>query len=295
METGRAVKEAVNFLEKNGSKSPLADVRALLCHCLGKDWLWCHLNRDKLLEPVVYKRFISMVERRAKGEPVAYIRGVKEFWSRDFSVNRYTLIPRPETEFLIEYALKFLNSIQHTPLILDVGTGCGNMAVTLAAELPDATVIATDIDINALLTARKNAQAHNVSERVQFLVADWFSCFKTTRGVLPGHGFSGFDVVASNPPYVSWSEAPLLEKNVVDFEPATALFSDEEGVSDIKKIISTSPALLSDRGVLLCEIGWKQGEQVMDLVQKSKEFQHAEIIKDYSGYDRLLYSEKRVA
>lgn len=297
MNIANAIKEAVSLIDGAGiSRSPETDAYVLLCHCLGRERLWCHLNRGHPLDKGTTDRFFSMVKRRAEGEPVAYIRGKKEFWSRDFAVNPHTLIPRPETELIIEHALSFIKSSNiNAPLILDPGTGSGIIGITLAAEIRDARVTATDIDFSALQTAQENAKRHGVLQRIDFIQAEWLTfCRRThetgSRGKEP---FPGFDIVACNPPYVSYSEQPLIEKNVKDFEPHKALFSPDNGFFHIKELVKNAPAIMRKGGLLLCEIGWTQGEKTREIAFKTGRFKEVEILKDYSGNDRLLKATTR--
>ncbi len=294
MEIGRAVRKAVSLIEQAGtSRSPALDAYVLLSHCVRKDRLWCHLNRRGNLERQDAITFFDMINRRRAGEPVAYITGRKEFWSREFHVNSHTLIPRPETELLVEHALAFLetHSDRHR-LILDLGTGSGIIGVTLALEAKNVTVIATDIDFHALETARENARLHKACDRIQFVKADWLTCFHArTDSRKNGNSLSGFDLITCNPPYVAYSEHRELEKNVVNFEPHAALFSRDNGLFHIKALLDKAPDIMLPGGMLLCETGRNQGKAVKDAALSAGTFKDVSIIRDYAGHDRLLKAQ----
>jgi release factor glutamine methyltransferase len=242
------------------------------------------MNGHMSLDENILSQFFRLVDRRAKGEPVAYIRGKREFWSREFVVNHNTLIPRPETELLVEHALSF---IRHkgvaAPLILDLGTGSGALAVTMAAEVPDAFVIATDINWDTLCVAVGNAAIHNVDDRIGFVLADWLSFCRDME-----RGFSGFDLVLCNPPYVSAEDVAEMDRNVLEYEPHAALFSDDRGLWHIKALLQEAGDFIRPSGMILCEIGWKQGGEVSDFARSCGVFSEVSIIKDYGGHDRML-------
>jgi release factor glutamine methyltransferase len=245
------------------------DVDVLARHVLG----W---SRAKLLtsgrDPVpagFEDRFAAALTRREAYEPVAYITGVREFWTRDFEVNRNVLIPRPETELIVEAVIE----LDHKrPRILDVGTGSGCLAVTLAAELPDAQVVATDVSADALAVARRNAERHGVSARVTFVLTNLLDG-------LPG----AFDVIVSNPPYVA--RASELPPDVIQYEPHTALYGGEDGLEAICVLISEARAHLAAGGLFVVEFGFGQADQVRALAE-SAGWKHIEIRKDLQGIER---------
>ena len=219
----------------------------------------------------------SWIARRAGGEPVQYILGAWEFNGREFHLTRDTLIPRPETEGLVERVIAAIRERgREDGLFLDVGTGCGAIAVTLAAELPRARVVAVDISAGALRTAHENARRHGVAARVHFLRADIYSALKSRNR---------FDVVVSNPPYLSEGEWRSIPAEVRDFEPPGALLAGADGLAILRGLVTEAGGLLLPGGELWCEIGEKQGEAARGLPSPSLRF--VGIFKDLAGHDRV--------
>jgi release factor glutamine methyltransferase len=230
------------------------DAEVLLLHALGKprSWLFAHAEDEASAD--VQAACAALVERRAAGEPVAYITGRRGFWSLDLEVTPATLIPRAETELLVELALARLP--QGGPYaVADLGTGSGAVALALAQERPHARVVATDCSAEALAVARRNAQRlgiHNVS----FAHGDWLAPLADRR----------FDLVVSNPPYIEAADAHLAQGDL-RFEPMTALASGKDGLHAIRVIVAAARAHLAGRGWLLFEHGWKQGVAARELLQ----------------------------
>lgn len=219
--------------------------------------------------------FEALIARRAKREPVAYIRGTQEFYGREFLVGPGVLIPRPETELLVDTVRDVLRG-HPLPRIADIGTGSGCIAVTLAAELAVARVTATDISPDALTIARGNAEAHGVAGRVRFVETRYLD------GV-PGP----FDVVASNPPYVRGVDASALQPEVKDYEPALALFGGDDGLRDIRAIATAAAWVLTAGGVLVMEIGAGQAGEVLRLVEEAG-LMEASVRHDLQGIARVV-------
>lgn len=231
------------------------------------------VGRDKTSE------FYSLLKRRLGNEPVAYITGEKEFYSRPFTVTPDVLIPRPETELLVEEAVKTGEKIQN-PVILDIGTGSGCIAVTLACELGESLIYATDVSLDALRVARRNAVRHDCVKRVKFI-----------NGDLSEHFSNGtFDIVVSNPPYVSESEFELLEPDVKYYEPRTALVADEQGFYAIRKIISDAGSILKDGGYCLLEVGAGQAGKVKDIFEEAG-FREISSVKDIANIERVVKAQ----
>jgi len=202
-------------------------------------------------------RLLLLVARRASGEPIQYVLGAWDFCGREFLLSRATLIPRPETEALVERALAVLRRKGGAPsLVLDVGTGSGAIAVTLAVEVPSARIVATDVSLGALRTARENARRHGVSDRVRFACSDADSALKCG---------GRFDLVVSNPPYVADGEWESLPLEVRDHEPPQALRAGPDGLSILRRIVAGASGFLSPGGELWCEIGASQGAAVAAL------------------------------
>lgn len=307
---GHALSVIVNRLKRADRCSdildPILEAELLLAHVLGMERWQIRIRQDCLLDGLQYEKLLEFADRRVAGEPSAYILGSKEFWSRKFLVTNHTLIPRPETELLVETALELVsagkfNSLPPHPsscraiherdqdmgdkdsslFILDAGTGCGIIAITLALEIPGCSVVATDISMPALETAQKNIRAHHLcgkdsaTAQISLVNANWLSCFRT--GQL-------FHIVVSNPPYIGESEP--LSPQVAHYEPDQALFAGKDGLEAIRKLICTVPSVLKPGGWFLCEIGFMQGEIAKKLARRY--FDRVEIRKDLSGKDRLL-------
>lgn len=223
--------------------------------------------------------FERLLARRLAGEPVAYLLGEREFYGRVFSVDRRVLIPRPETEHLVEVVLAL--PLPPGPRILDLGTGSGILAVTLALELPGARVLATDRSPGALAVAAANARRLGAGERLCFLGADWTAALARLD----------FDLVVSNPPYVSREDEPRLSPEVRDFEPASALFAEEGGLGEIRRLLAAAVALPSG-AFFACEIGDGQLPGIEALVAEEREEAHpltlVEVRRDYAGKERLV-------
>ncbi len=227
-------------------------------------------------EPLKIEKFYKLLERRIKREPMAYISGEKEFYSRPFAVNRSVLIPRPETELLVTEALDTARGINE-PAILDIGTGSGCIAVTLACELPAARVYASDISPDALRTARTNAEKNGAGERVNFFLGDLTPALKE----------NSLDIVVSNPPYISQVEYEDLDPSVRDYEPRLALVSDEDGLSHIKNIIRDSARILKDGGWCIVEAGYTQASRVKALYEEAG-FGDISSLGDIAGIERVI-------
>ena len=212
------------------------------------------------------------LEKRKKHVPLAYIVGDAEFYGLNFIVNENVLIPRPETEEVVEFALKHINE---TSKILDIGTGSGAIAVTIAKQT-NAQVTAVDISEKALKVARQNAKNNDVD--VEFLQSDVFSALETRK----------FDVIISNPPYISESEYQTLMPEVKDHEPKLALVAEDDGLKIYKQVINDAPKYLEKDGVIVFEIGYNQGEQIKKLLEK--DFEEIKVIKDLQGNDRIAFA-----
>lgn len=251
------------------------DLEVLLAWALKKDRAYLYTWPEKKLSNEELKVFDTAVERRKKGEPIAYIVGEKEFWSLPLYVDDSTLIPRADTEILVEAALE---KIAAPMKILDLGTGTGAIAIALANERPDCKFLAVDKSIHALALAHKNRERHGL-KNLGFMCSDWFSNIQE----------KDFDIIVSNPPYVDVADPHLAEGDVV-FEPQSALVAEENGLADIKKIISTSTAFVKQGGWLMIEHGWKQAAGVREVFTREK-FVGVTTIQDYAGNDRVTMGQ----
>ena len=231
-----------------------AEADILLAHALGKPRSWLIAHAGDAVGPDGTAAFAALVERRAAGEPVAYLTGRRGFWTLELEVTPATLIPRPETELLVELALARL-ARGGAPRIVDLGTGSGAIALAMARECPQARVLATDASTAALAVARRNAEANRV-RNVAFVESDWFAALEGER----------FDLVVSNPPYIA-ADDPHLAQGDLRFEPARALASGPDGLDDIRRIVDGARTHLVQGGWLLFEHGRDQGKAARDLLE----------------------------
>lgn len=229
------------------------DAELLLLHVLQQPRSWLFTHADDVLDMDVQTAFSVLVERRAAGEPVAYLIGRRGFWSLDLEVTAATLIPRPETELLVELALQRLPA-GAISRVADLGAGSGAIALAIARERPQARVVASDASGAALEVARRNAQRHAIGN-VTFVHGDWLAPLVGQR----------FDLIVSNPPYIEAAD-PHLTQGDLRFEPASALASGDDGLDDIRRIVADAPAHLESDGWLLFEHGWNQGGAVRGLL-----------------------------
>ncbi len=266
------------------SSTPRLDAELLLAHALG--WARARLlaERGHAPTPAQAAAFASLLGRRALGEPVAYLVGHKEFYGLDLLVTPATLVPRPETELLVERALAFararLFSGPSSLVIADLGTGTGAIAVALAANLPAATVYATDLSAAALAVARRNVAAHGLGGRVHLLHGDLLA-------PLPGP----VDIIVSNPPYTILAE---VEPNVRAHEPALALDGGPDGAAVYRRLVAAAPAHLRPGGALLLEIGAWQGALVAGLLRAALPLAEVAVHKDLAGHDRVVTATQTV-
>jgi release factor glutamine methyltransferase len=255
-----ALREASARLRVAGLGEPRREAGTLLAHALGREQAFLITHADEPLTASQLSDFLAFVERRAAGEPFQYIAGRQEFYGLEFEVGPDVLIPRPETELLVEEALELLKGLD-APLLCDVGTGSGCIAVALLHERRDARGFALDVSAAALAVAARNAARNGVDERLRLLVSD---CFEALRD--GEHEGTRFDLVASNPPYVAESDLEGLQKEVRDHEPRVALTPGGDGLSVIRRLVAEAPHLLKRGGHLLLEIGFNQHERVASLI-----------------------------
>lgn len=222
--------------------------------------------------------FQNLITRRINGEPVSYIIGRKEFWSLPFKVNPAVMIPRPETETLVEVALKIFSPCS-SPSILEIGTGSGAISITLATELPQASISAIDISPEALSAAKENAFSHGMRS-IRFIEGNLFEPLEGER--------TPFDLIISNPPYIPTNEIPHLPPGIRDYEPAIAFDGGADGLTFYRAIVQKAPDYLKPGGYLLLEAGTGQGHDVAKIMVETKKFSLPEIIKDLSGIERVV-------
>jgi release factor glutamine methyltransferase len=276
------LREATQILQHAGVPEARRDAGSLLSHILGKDRTFLISHAEDQLDDKVLGQFQAYVARRRSGEPLQYIVGVQDFFGREFRVTPDVLIPRPETELLVEAALGVVND--SAVLICDVGTGSGCIAITLLNEVTGARAVALDNSPAALEVAKLNAQRLSVSERIVFLVSDCFSAVEPSE--------YQFDLVVSNPPYVPAAVLSGLQREVRDHEPLVALSPGEDGLTMIRRLLHETPAFLKTGGHLIMEIGFDQGEAVTSLVDDDV-WRLIEIKPDLQGIPRIVVLQKR--
>ncbi|MCB4755613.1 MAG: peptide chain release factor N(5)-glutamine methyltransferase [Elusimicrobia bacterium] len=259
--------------------SARTEARHLLCGLLKCSPTHLILQAFEIIDNNVWTIYERAIERRRRREPAAYILGEAHFMGRDFFIDKRVLIPRPETELLVEKAILELNKRKDEPLrILDVGTGSGCVAVSLLLELPRSCLVATDISAEALEVARENAHRYDAAERLRLIKSDLF------QNLIP-ELIGYFDMIISNPPYIAESAMEGLDLDLF-FEPFVALQGGKDGISIIRSLVAQAPLFLKPGGQLIMEIGHDQGEAISDLMQK-RGYEKIEVLKDYARQDRI--------
>jgi len=276
------LRESGRELESVGVPEARREVGSLLSFILGKDRTYLISHAEDEVDENSLDRFREFVQRRASGEPLQYITGVQDFYGREFCVTRAVLIPRPETELLVEAALQIVGD-SGAPFICDVGTGSGCIGVTLLCEIVYARAVAIDKSSAALEIAKLNAQNHSVADRTLFVVSDCFDSIDSRD--------HQFDLIVSNPPYVDWSALAGLQREVRDHEPLVALSPGPDGLSVIRRLIDEASAFIKPNGHMIMEIGFSQGQAVTELVQSSA-WSLRDIRPDLQGIPRIVVLQK---
>jgi release factor glutamine methyltransferase len=296
MLAGEALAQAATQLHNEGVESPRLDAELLLAHVLGTNRAAILARPDQRLTPKELTRYRDLVARRAGREPLAYITGHREFFGLDFVIDRRVLIPRPETELLVEHAVRIARQLAQRmasqpamPLpIADVGAGSGAIAVTLAVNLPQATIYALDDSAEALAIVAENAGRHGVADRVHGLQGDLLTPLLASRAKpQPGP----VDLMTANLPYVSTSEWAELAPEIRDHEPRAALDGGPDGLDLIRRLLATAGPHLRHGGTILIEIGASQGAAVTALARKHFPQARVQLVQDYAGLDRLITVE----
>jgi release factor glutamine methyltransferase len=301
-----ALTAAVDRLDAAEIGSPRLNAETLLMFVLGVNRAYLYAHPELELNPEEQSRYDEVIAQRATGMPSQYITGHQEFWGLDFVVSPAVLIPRPETEHLVETVLEIIRE-QHEQLatkltVVDVGTGSGCVALALANELPFAKVYATDISADALKIAEANAARLQLERRVEFLQCDVLQPVvrpsyrgPSTRADVLGQNDTAelhdFDFVVSNPPYVAYSEADKVQKSVKEFEPEVAVFAGKHGLDVLIRLIDQAHAALKSGGWLAMEIGYSMREQVLALLD-AEVWQESRVIPDLQGISRVIAAQK---
>lgn len=275
------------FFREKKIDTPRLDAELLLSHGLKLDRIQLYLKFDQPLSDTELTSLRELVRRRSQGEPVAYILGYKDFFGERFEVNSATLIPRPETEHLIEEAMKWQPDSEKPLRILDLGTGSGCVGLTLLKKFPQARLLTVDISNEALEVAKRNAEHLGVSDRVQFINVDASDSAKVMASYQEFMGHGAIDILVSNPPYIA-EDDPQVDKDVRKFEPHTALFAADQGLALLKSWSDAYAPKLAHPGLLLMEMGMSQGPAMKEHLVKLGMFNEVRVIKDLSGHDRVL-------
>jgi len=281
-----ALRAGAELLHKAGIDSARLDVEVLLRHVLGVKTAELYLDFDLVLNAAAEREFKKLLLRRAGREPVAYITSHREFWSLDFVVTPEVLIPRPETELLVERALKLATRLPGMSAlnILDLGTGSGAIAVSLAKELPQARISAVDISAVAIEIACLNARRHGVEDRVEFFCGDLLEPVTEER--------EGYDLIVANPPYIRNGDLAGLAPEIREWEPIMALDGGADGLLYYRRIIAGAGEYLKGGGSIVLELGDAMGEAVARLFADAGGFEPAQVYRDYAGKERVIAAAK---
>jgi release factor glutamine methyltransferase len=299
-----ALKQGIHLLREAHVPSDTLAAELLLLHVAHRDRTWLYAHPEELLDPQILESYFSLLRRRAAGEPTQHLTGKQEFWGLEFEVTPDVLIPRPETEHLIEVALDRLavRELRHGRdpkltgedlTIVDIGTGSGCIAVALAKELPAAKIYATDISPAALAIAQRNATRLGFQSRIAFLKSDLFSAFSSSSHQSPvtNHQSPLFDLIISNPPYIGRKETSTLPIEVRDHEPASALYGGEEGYELYGLLMPQAAFHLKPGGLLVLELGHDSLPAVRPLLE-TPQWASLHVTNDLAGIPRVLSAER---
>lgn len=284
----KLLKWATSYFRSRDIESPRASAEILLAHALNLQRIDLYLRYDQPLDGDELNRFKVLLKRRAKREPVAYIVGRKGFWELDLKVTGDVLIPRPETECLVERALEIVSAASTVTgqRIIDLGTGSGAIILALASQQPDQLYFASDASLKAIEIARDNARRLHLAEHVCFFGGDWFAPLGPESGC--------FDLIVSNPPYIRSGELEGLQPEIVDYEPAHALNGGSDGLASLGRIIDQAHQYLKPGGMLLVEIGHEQQTAVHRITQQCGQYDQFKCTLDYGGRDRVVEMRKKM-
>lgn len=273
----------IPHLKSHGSESPRLDAEILLAHARGCPRIQLYTNYDDPLTDTQRATMRDLVKRRAAAEPVAYLVGHREFFGLDFRVAKDVLIPRPDTETLVVEAIETLKP-QAAPRVLDLGTGSGCIAISLAVNCPNAEVTAIDLSQSAIDIAKENAQTHNVASRIRWLCGDLFDPLTTDEQ---------FDLIASNPPYIASAEIETLSADVRLHEPRSALDGGPDGLDIVRRLIADAPEHLVSQGKLLIEISGEQADAVTQLLAANGHYDDIVVLKDLAKQPRVVRAARK--
>jgi release factor glutamine methyltransferase len=297
-----ALREGIARLRGANVPSDTLAAELLLMHALGRDRTWIYTHPEAPMEAGAAEEYFALVARRAAGEPTQYLTGRQEFWGLAFEVTPAVLIPRPETEHVVEVALERLGArgikidlatgAPSPPLrVADVGTGSGCLGIALAHELPHAEVFATDISAAAIEVARRNAARHGVLSRVHFLETDLLEALLHESQATTDPSLL-FDLIVSNPPYIARNESEQLPREIRDHEPHTALFGGPTGTEIYARLIEQAGSLLSRGGILVLELGYNSAGRVRATVEAQPAWTNTRITNDLAGIPRVFAAQR---
>jgi len=278
--------ESILILKKHKIKDAKLNAELIMSHCMNGDRIYLYENYNKCLTKIEQNLFRSLIRRRIKKEPVQYIIGKTEFMGIQFKVNKNVLIPRPDTETLVEFAIKYSleNKIDSKYRILDYGTGSGNIIISIAKYSPNLQYYAIDISRGALLLAKENAKLNGVDKDIVFVQSNGFSSFNSNFR---------FDMIVSNPPYIPTSVILKLPEEIKSFEPLMSLDGGEDGLKVIKDIVFNAYKHLNKNGVCLIEIGYDQSDIVEKMVREVAKYKDIKFLKDLAGIKRVVFFKKK--
>ncbi len=283
----KSLRWGIGHLKDSGVDNPRLDADVLLAHCLDIERVKLCVYNDKILDGREWEKYRKCIERRSKSEPVAYITECKEFHSLKFRITKEVLIPRPETEILVEEVLKEYSSLKENNdslRILELGTGSGIIAVSLAKEVKNLNIMATDISPGIIKIASDNARLHKVDDKINFFVGRFLEAIKEKR--------NQFDFIVSNPPYLSESDWENAQTEIKEYEPQDSLLGGDDGLDFYRTILPDVITLLRNDGYLMLEVGVGQADKVSDMIRKTAKYRKLEQIKDLSGIPRLVKVQK---
>ncbi len=281
---------AIDTLKNSNIESPSINAETLLAHVLSCDRIELHTNPDKIINDGDINKYKTLINKRANHVPLQYITGHVEFMSLDFVVDERTLLPRHDTEILVEAALNKIKNrtpSNKTMTVVDIGTGCGNIAISLATNLQNAQVYASDISREALAVAGINIRRRRVADRVHLFHGDLIEAFD---GYLDK---GNVDLIVSNPPYVREADWNKLEPEINEHEPRDALVGGKDGLCFYKRIIREAPEWLRPEGFLILEVGETQAETIIELIETEGHFENIEITKDLQKIDRIVSARRK--
>lgn len=288
----KLLKWTTSYFKLHGIDSPRAAAEILLAHILKLKRIDLYLRYDQPLCSDELTCFKALIKRRVKREPVAYIVGVKEFWSMDFILTRNVLIPRPETECLVEAAISVLpqdsnqNAQDKPRRILELGTGSGAIILALASQRTEHLFFASDCSLQAVALAKENARRHGLDKAVDFFCGDWLAPISNDR--------HRFDMIISNPPYIRTRDIGRLQPEIYKYEPIAALDGDQDGLWCLRLIIDDAYRFLNPGGSLILEIGHDQKTEVKKIIDRCGNYAKVVFKKDYSGWDRVVQMQKKL-